>query len=149
MLAPGGEELYIAQLQRGPVISTAATQIGHRHICRLRRTKKSRSHSETVDVHTGPVGLCLRQARRGGCAMQSPTQNNCMDGHQVSPELNLWWTKSQSEWLESRSVHIESTQQDKQARFSNNDLFKTCCCRWHDLSSMPVMSDGAKPDKCI
>ena len=79
--------------------------------------------------------------------MQSPTHNNCMDAHQVSPELVLRWTKSQSEGLETRSVHIESTQQDKQARFSNNDLFKTCCCRWHDLSSMPVMSDGAKPDK--
>ena len=79
MLAPKGEGLYIALLQRSLVISTAATQIGHRHICRLRRTKKSRSHSEPVDVRTGPVGLCLRQARRGECAMQSPTQNNCMD----------------------------------------------------------------------
>ena len=47
------------------VISTAAPQIDHRHIYRLRRTKKSRSHSEPVEVRADPVG-----PKRAACACQ-------------------------------------------------------------------------------
>ena len=130
------------------MISTAATHIGHRHICRFRRTKKSRSHSEPVDVHWSGWSL-PSPSQTGRVRRAVTTQNNCMDGHQISPDLSLWWTKSQSEGLETHSVHIDSIQQDKHARFSTDELFKTCGCLWHNLSSMPVMSDGAEPDRCI
>ena len=43
--------------------------------------------------------------------------------------------------------NIESTQLVQQTHFSNNGLFRTCCCHWDGLGSMSVMSDGAKPDE--
>ena len=39
MLAPGSKDLRIAQPQRGLVISTAAIQIGHRHILQIETYK--------------------------------------------------------------------------------------------------------------
>ena len=35
----------------------------------------------------------------------------------------------------------------QQTHFSNNGLFRTCCCHWNGLGSLSVMSDGAKPDE--
>ena len=43
--------------------------------------------------------------------------------------------------------NIESTQLVQQTHFSNNGLFRTCCCHWNGLGSLSVMSDGAKPDE--
>ena len=47
------------------VITTAEPQNDHRHIHGLSRTKKSRSHSEPVEVRADPVG-----PKRAACACQ-------------------------------------------------------------------------------